>query len=123
MKNSLPLNSLLSPLPPLEVGPLNTARGLEELCKLPSEVRGKAPADKRFGAYSKSAALVAGVFVDFPKNKCNFLHKNKLDIVRRFHFLTGRRVMRSFSPGAVATIALWKSAPGANIASHREHRR
>jgi len=46
-----------------------------------------------------------------PKNKCNFLHKNKLDIVRLVQFLTGRRPMRSFSPWAVATIALWKSAP------------
>jgi len=26
---------------------------------------------------------VAAVFVDFPKNKRNFLHKNKLDIVRQ----------------------------------------
>jgi len=34
---------------------------------------------------SKSAALVAAVFVDFPKNKCNFLHKNKLDIVWHYH--------------------------------------
>jgi len=25
---------------------------------------------------SKSAALVAAVFVDFPENKCNFLPKN-----------------------------------------------
>jgi len=33
---------------------------------------------------SKSAALVAAVFVDFPNNKCNFLRKNKLDIVRRY---------------------------------------
>jgi len=55
---------------------------------------------------SKSAALVAAVFVDFPKNKCNFLHKNKLDIVRRVQLLTGRRPMRSFSAGAVASIAL-----------------
>jgi len=65
---------------------------------------------------------VAAAFVDFPKNKCNFLHKNKLDIVLCYqlyhwlprslvHFLTGRRPTRSFSPGAVATIALWKSAP------------
>jgi len=58
----------------------------------------------------KSADVVAAVFVDFPKNKCNFLHKNKLDIARRVQFLTGRRPMRSFSPGAVAVIALWKSA-------------
>ena len=59
----------------------------------------------------KSAAPVAAVSVDFPKNSCNFLHKNKLHIVRRVQFLTGRRPMRSFSPGAVATIAVWKSAP------------
>ena len=40
----------------------------------------------------------------------NFLHKNKLDIVRRVQFLTGRRrPMRSFSPGPVVIIALWKS--------------
>ena len=32
--------------------------------------------------------MVATVFVDFPKNKCNFLHKNKLHIVRRVQFLT-----------------------------------
>jgi len=37
---------------------------------------------------SKRAALVAAVFVDFPKNKCNFLHKNKPDIVRWVKFLT-----------------------------------
>jgi len=48
---------------------------------------------------SKSAALVASVFVDFPKNMCNFLHKNKLYMVRRVQFLTGRRPRRSFSPG------------------------
>jgi len=41
---------------------------------------------------SKSAALLAAAFVDFPKKKCNFLHKNKLDI----QFLTGRRPIRSF---------------------------
>jgi len=54
---------------------------------------------------------MAAVFLDFRKNKCNFLHKNKLDIVRRVQFLTGRRPRRSFSPGTVAAIALWKSAP------------
>ena len=78
-----------------------------------SGVLGEAPADKRCGAYweSKSAALVAAVFVDFPKNKCNFLHKNKLDIVRRVQLVTGRRPMRRFAPGTVASIALCKSAP------------
>ena len=58
----------------------------------------------------KKSHLVAAVFVIFPKNKCNFLHKSKLDIVQLVQFLTGRRPMRSFSPGAVATIAPWKSA-------------
>jgi len=31
---------------------------------------------------SKSAAFVAAVFVDFPKNKRNFLHRIKLDIIQ-----------------------------------------
>jgi len=35
------------------------------------------------------------------KNKCSWVQ-----------YLTGRRPMRIFSPEAVATIALWKSAPG-----------
>jgi len=75
---------------------------------------------------SKSEALVAAVFVDFPKNKCDFMHKNKLDTSLPYvsliasetkrkkcswvQFLTGRHPMRSFSAGAVA-IALLKSAP------------
>jgi len=57
----------------------------------------KAAADKRFGAYwsQKVQLWWQQFFVDFPKNKCSFLHKNKLDIVL---FLTGRRAMRrSFS--------------------------
>jgi len=80
----------------------------------------------------KSAALVAAAFVDFPENKCNFLLKNELDIMTPINnhseftvkqgkeycswvqFLTGRRHMRSFSPGAVATIALWKSVGAYN---------
>ena len=48
---------------------------------------------------SKSAALAAAVFVDFPKNECNVLHKNNFDIVRRVQLLTGRRPMRSFLVG------------------------
>jgi len=60
----------------------------------------------------KKCSSLAAVFVDFfAKNKCNFLHKHKLDIVRRVQFLTGRRPIRSFCPGAVATIAVWNSAP------------
>ena len=38
---------------------------------------------------SKRAAPVAAVSADFPKNKCNFMHKYKLDIVRRVQFLIG----------------------------------
>ena len=81
-KDKLPPSPpLLSPsLPlPLEVSPRNTA------VSSPSGVWGKGPADERFGAHwVKSAAPVAAVFVDFPKNRCNCLHKNKLDIVRRY---------------------------------------
>ena len=91
--NSLPHSPLR-----LEVGPLNT-------------VRGSGKVGQRWCILgSKSAALVAVVFVDFPKNKWNFLHKNKLDIVRRVQYPIGRRPMRSFFCGAVATTALWKSA-------------
>ena len=42
------------PLPPSRspwAPPLNQLRGLGERCKLPQWVWGKAPADKRFGAY------------------------------------------------------------------------
>jgi len=77
-------------------------------------VCGEVPADKRFGAYwsQKVQPWWQQFFVDFPKNKRKFLHKNNLDnIVRRVQFLTGRRPMKSFSPGAIATIAPWKSAP------------
>jgi len=34
---------------------------------------------------------MAAVFVDFHNNKCNFLHKNKLDIIHRVQLLTQRR--------------------------------
>jgi len=91
MKNSLPLNSLLSPLPPLEVGPLNTARGSGERCKLSQWGLGLNRSQQTIWCIlkSKSAALVAAVFVDFPDNKSNFLHENKLDIACRVQFLTG----------------------------------
>ena len=104
---------LFSPPLPSEVGPLNTARRSGERCKLPQLGLGEAPAAETTCCIleSKSAALVAVVFVNFPKKKCNFLHKNKPDIVRRIQFLIRRRPRMSFPPGAVATIALWKSAP------------
>jgi len=46
----------LPPLPsfpplPLEVGPLNPARGFGECCKLPNRICGWAPAEIEFGAF------------------------------------------------------------------------
>ena len=95
------------------IGPLSTARGSAERCKLPQCGLGRSPSRQAIWCIleSKSGALLAAVFVDFPKNKCNFSAQNKLDIVRRVQFLTERRPMRSFFPEAVATVALWKSAP------------
>ena len=42
---------LLSPSRPLEVGPLNPAKGSEERCKLPQWGQGGAPAEIKFGAF------------------------------------------------------------------------
>ena len=58
---------------------------------------------------SKSAARVAAVFVDFPKNRCNFLLKNparnrtafppvSLIASGRVQFLTGSFVLLGYSP-------------------------
>ena len=44
-------------------------------------------------------------------NYSEFTVKQRKKLYRRVQFLTGRRPMGNFSPGAVATIALWKSAP------------
>ena len=71
------------PVPPLplEEGPLNTAMGFGERCKLPQwGIWAEAPADKRFGAHwsQKVQLLWQQFFFDFPKNKCNFLHETSL---------------------------------------------
>jgi len=99
---------LLSLSPPL-ISPPFKGRPIKQL----GGRKGRSPSRQTIWCIlqSTSAALVAAVFVDFPKNKCNFLHKNKLDIVRRVQLLTGRRAMRSCTAGAVAIIALCKSAP------------
>ena len=74
---------------------------LGERCKRPQWGRRRSPSRQTIWCIleSKSAALVAAVFVDFPKNNCNFLHENKRDIVKRVQFLPGQRPMRCFSPG------------------------
>jgi len=74
---------------------------LGERCKRPQWGLRRSPSRQTIWCIleSKSAALVAAVFVDFPKNNCNFLHENKRDIVKRVQFLPGQRPMRCFSPG------------------------
>jgi len=42
---------------------------------------------------------LAAVFIDFGKNKCNFLHNNELDIIWRVQFLTGHCPVKSFLVG------------------------
>ena len=69
------LNSTLTY--PFRIRPLNTARESGECCK-------PQPTNDLYILESKNAVLVAAVFVDFSENKCNFLHENKLDIVRRY---------------------------------------
>jgi len=68
---------------PSEVGPLGPiySYGLwGSAVSSPSGVWGKAPVDKRLGAYwsQKVQLKLIAVFVDFPKNKCNLLHKTSL---------------------------------------------
>ena len=67
---SHPLFCLTPPsrsLPFLEVGPLNTARGLGERCKLPQWGMGQSPTPQMIWCKfeSKSAELVAAFFVEF----------------------------------------------------------
>ena len=102
---SSPIPSSPLPLPfplSLEVGPLNTPRGSGQRCKLPQWGLGRSPSRQTIWCIlePKSAALVAAVFVDFHSEtkKCIWIR-----------FLTGRRPMRSFSPGVVVNIAPWKS--------------
>ena len=111
--NSLP--PLLSLL--LEVGPLNTARGSGEHCKLPQWGLGQSPSWQTIWCIleSKSAALVAAVFVDFPNNKCNFLHKNKLDIVRQVQFLGQSPPL----PYGSRRLCLWGINDNVKFQSHR----
>ena len=105
LSSPLPMNLLF---PPFRSRPHKYRSGVRgSAVSSPSAVWRRSPIRQTIWCLleSKSAALVAAVFVDFPKNKCNFLHKNKLDIVRRVQLLTGRRLMRSFSIGAVPTAA------------------
>ena len=88
---SPPFPSPFFPRPsPLEIGPLNTARGLGERCKLPQWGLGRSPSRQTIWCMfePKRAALVATFFVDFPTNKCNFLLKNKHDTRRKRGLIT-----------------------------------
>jgi len=106
-KDGLLSSPSLSVLPlslpaPLEVWPLKPSwgrRGLEERCKLPSAVWGEAPADKRFGAYwSQRVQLWWQQFL--------------LTFVAEIQFLIDPiPPMRSYSSGALATIAPCPSVP------------
>jgi len=69
------------PFPPFRSRPpINTARGLGLRCKLPQWGLGQSRSRQTIWCIleSTSAALAAAVFVDFPKNKCHFLHKTSL---------------------------------------------
>ena len=100
--------SLSSPLPPSRSRPPKYTYGVSESAVSSRSGSGakSQPTNDLVHIGVKSAALVSAVFVDFSRNIFNFLHKNKLDIVWRVQFLTGRRPTRSFAPGTVATIAL-----------------
>jgi len=118
---SRPLPFLSSPLPMNLLFPPFRSRPLNR-CKLPQWGLVLSPSRQTIWCIleSKNAALVAAVFVDFPKNKCNFMPKNKLDIVRRVQFLTGRRPMRNFFRGAVATIAQYGSRGSRRLHCHEK---
>jgi len=111
-KDELPPSHLLCPPPPFTSRPQLRGLGLKSAVSSPSGVWGEAPADERFCAYwnQKVQLWWQQFLLIFLRKKCNFLHKNKLDIVRRVQLLTVRRPV-SFFPGAVATIALRKLAP------------
>ena len=118
-KGELPPSSpalpfLFSPLPKYSQGVWASA----ETVSSPSEVWGEAPADKRFDAHwSQKAQLCWQQFLlIFLRRNAIFCTETSLisygvKNCRWVQFLTVRRPMSSFSPGAVATIALWKSAP------------
>jgi len=105
---SPPLSS--SPLPPFRSRPLNR-------CKLPQWGLVLSPSRQTIWCIleSKNAVLVAAVFVDFPMNKCNFMPKNKLDIVRRVQFLQRAAPYEEFfswsSRHHCPIRKSWKSAP------------
>ena len=78
--NSLPSCPLFSRPLPLEIGSQIQPGGLGERCKLPQWGLGRSRSRQTICCTleSKCATLVAAVFVDSPKNKCNILHKTSL---------------------------------------------
>jgi len=53
------------PFPPLEVGPLNQPGGVQERCKLPSGVRGGAPAEIKYGARWSCQKATGGNYFEY----------------------------------------------------------
>ena len=103
----------LPPSPPFRSRPPKYTGGLGECCK-PQWSVGQSPSRHDLVHIGvKKCSSGGSSFVDFPKNKCNFLHKNKLDIIWRVQILSAVPY-EEFSAAAVATIALWKLAPMAN---------
>jgi len=74
---SLPFHPFLpSPHFPLEVGPLNLARGLEERCKLLQRGRG----GNQFGCILAFKSDIWGnIFTDFPENQLPKFHPSPAD--------------------------------------------
>ena len=96
---SFPFPFSPSPLRSLEVDPLNTTKGSGRALQAPPVGSGAKPQSTNDLVHilvKKCSSGGNNFFVDFPKNKRNFLHKNKLDIVRPVQCLTGRRPVRSF---------------------------
>ena len=86
---------LFSPSPPFRNRPLNTATGPGGALKAPTVGSGEKPQPTndlvRIGVKKCSSGGSRFCWFDFPRNKCNFLHKNKPD---RLYYGGCRRPMK-----------------------------
>ena len=105
----------LPPSPPFRSRPPKYRGGLEECCK-PQWSVGQSPSRHDLVHIGvKKCSSGGSSFVDFAKNKCNFLHKNKLDIIWRVQILIAQCPMRSFllqqsPPLPYGSWHLWQTA-------------